>query len=210
MSRQQMTDEQEQEEAMSDIKALSAAMSKVFATLENATKGNEVKAGPIKYRYADLAAVIKVIKSALEGTGLWFTQRVTSSDGTVTVETIIHHESGQTLACGELTLPVLKRDPQGYGSAISYCRRYSLLCAFGVATEDDDGADAGKKDPNAPDEVEVESVLSRLREAAMGGTDALQAAFKALPGSDAKAAVWATHGASLKAAAARPGLRREA
>jgi hypothetical protein len=43
--------------------------------------------------------------------------------------------------------------------------------------------------------------LANLREAAMGGMEALAAAFKELPTSQAKSRFWAKHQASLKAAA---------
>jgi hypothetical protein len=207
-----MTDEQQQqEEAMTDIKELSAAMAKAFAQIEGAIRG---KVNPaFRSKYADLAAVTDAIKPALSDNGLWYRQVFHAAEGGVCVETIIHHASGQSIACGPLFLPASKQDAQGFGSATTYARRYSLMAAFGVPAEDNDGQAAVQRPPAArapiskePDEVEMESVLSRLREAAMEGTDALQAAFKAMPGSDAKAAVWATHGASLKAAAAKAGV----
>lgn len=46
-------------------------------------------------------------------------------------------------------MPVSKHDAQGYGSAITYGRRYSLLTACGVAPEDDDGNGASKDDIDA-------------------------------------------------------------
>jgi hypothetical protein len=196
---------------MTDIKELSAAMAKAFASIEGAIKGKTNPA--FRSKYADLAAVTDAIKPALADNGLWYRQVFHPAEGGVCVETIIHHASGQSLACGPLFLPATKQDAQGFGSATTYARRYSLMAAFGVPAEDDDGQAAVQRPPAArapvskePDEVEMESVLSRLREAAMEGTDALQAAFKALPGSDAKAEVWATHGASLKAAAAKAGV----
>ena len=94
--------------------------------------------------------------------------------------------------------------------AMSAAYKYAVMQAFCIPTEGDNDADATTHDvaPRraAPDEEEMGSVLHRLREAAMDGTDALQAAFKAMPSSDAKAAVWAAHGASLKAAAAKAGV----
>jgi hypothetical protein len=60
---------------------------------------------------------------------------------------------------------------------------------------------AAQKPISGPDEAEMESVLSKLREAAMDGSDALQLRFRDMPKSPALAAVWAQHGASLKAAA---------
>jgi len=49
------------------------------------------------------------------------------------------HESGEMLECGILHVPAAKHDPQGYGSALTYARRYSLMAACGIAPEDDDG-----------------------------------------------------------------------
>jgi hypothetical protein len=207
MSRAQMTDEREQEEAMTDIKELSAAMAKAFAQIEGAVKGKTNPA--FRSKYADLAAVTDAIKPALAEHGLFYRQVFHPAEGGVCVETIIHHASGQSLACGPLFLPATKQDAQGFGSATTYARRYSLMAAFGVPAEDDDGqaavqrAPAAQKPASGPDEVEMESVLSRLREAAMEGSDALQALFRDMPKSEAKAAVWAQHGASLKAAAAK-------
>ena len=39
------------------------------------------------------------------------------------------------------------RDAQGYGSALTYARRYSLMAACGIAPEDDDGNKATKSAP---------------------------------------------------------------
>ena len=70
----------------------------------------------------------------------------TSEDSTgVTVETVFIHESGEMLECGKLHVPAAKQDPQGYGSALTYARRYSLMAACGIAPEDDDGNSASRR-----------------------------------------------------------------
>jgi hypothetical protein len=61
------------------------------------------------------------------------------------VETIFVHESGEVMECGLLHVPASKQDPQGYGSALTYARRYSLLAATGLAPEDDDGNSASRR-----------------------------------------------------------------
>jgi hypothetical protein len=48
------------------------------------------------------------------------------------------------LSAGKLHVPAAKHDPQGYGSALTYARRYSLMAACGIAPEDDDGNAATK------------------------------------------------------------------
>lgn len=95
-------------------------------------------------KYADLGACIDAVDDALLANGIAFFQE-TSEDATgVTVETVFLHESGETLRCGKLHVPAAKLDPQGFGSALSYARRYSLMAACGIAPEDDDGEAATK------------------------------------------------------------------
>ena len=44
-------------------------------------------------------------------------------------------------------MPATKHDAQGFGSALSYARRYSLMAACGIAPEDDDGNQATRTAP---------------------------------------------------------------
>jgi hypothetical protein len=60
------------------------------------------------------------------------------------VETIFIHSSGEQISSGKLHVPATKHDAQGYGSALTYARRYSLMTACGIAPEDDDGNSASK------------------------------------------------------------------
>lgn len=116
---------------------VSAAFVKAQAEIEKASKD---KTNPhFRSKYADLGAVVDAIKPALEKNGLAFMQKFHRDDAGVTVETIIIHESGETLSNGVLNVPASKKDAQGFGSACTYARRYSLQAAFGVAPEDDDG-----------------------------------------------------------------------
>jgi hypothetical protein len=52
---------------------------------------------------------------------------------------MVCHASGDELSFGKLFVPASKQDAQGYGSALTYARRYSLMTAFGICPEDDDG-----------------------------------------------------------------------
>lgn len=129
------------------IKGLAAALAKAQAVMENASKDT---ANPFfKSKYANLESVVGVIRPAIEKFGLSFIQVCHDWDVGAKVETIILHESGEWLSCGIMAAPATKADAQGFGSALTYARRYSLSAAFGVATEDDDGNAASKHKPAA-------------------------------------------------------------
>ena len=96
-------------------------------------------------RYADLSACVEAVIDALNDNGIALVQQNQPHPDGVVVETVFIHESGETLNCGQLFVPASKHDPQGYGSALTYARRYSLMSACGIAPEDDDGNAASKK-----------------------------------------------------------------
>jgi len=97
-----------------------------------------------KSRYADLAACVEAVIEGLNSAGIMLMQSCHESDSGVIVETVFVHESGETMSAGKLHVPAAKQDPQGYGSALTYARRYSLMAACGIAPEDDDGNAATK------------------------------------------------------------------
>lgn len=104
-----------------------------------------------KSRYADLAACVEAVIGGLNDNGIALIQRNSLDDAGVTVETVFVHESGEMLECGKLHVPAAKHDPQGYGSALTYARRYSLMAACGIAPEDDDGNAGSKPAPKVTD-----------------------------------------------------------
>lgn len=97
-----------------------------------------------KSKYADLSACVEAVIDALNSEGIALMQHTKECDSGVSVETVFLHESGERLSSGPLHVPASKSDPQGYGSALTYCRRYSLMAACGIAPEDDDGNAASK------------------------------------------------------------------
>ena len=155
------------------IKELAAALAKAQGVMKGAIKDS---ANPFfKSRYADLASVVEAIRAAFSANGLSYIQTVEPSDkDEVRVETTLLHASGEWISCGILSLPVSKIDAQGYGSALTYARRYSLSAAVGVAPEDDDGNAASAAKPKIA--MDCTYFLKTLQDA--GSMDALQTAFK--------------------------------
>lgn len=123
---------------------LHSAMAAAFGEIEAATKAAAGQVGQQKYKYADIGKVIEAIKPALINHQLFFTQHPQPSEGGVTIETMLHHAGGESMSLGSLFVPADRNNAQGFGSALTYARRYALVTAFGVPTEDDDGSAASK------------------------------------------------------------------
>jgi hypothetical protein len=156
------------------ITNLATALAMAQMNIKGAVKDS---ANPFfKSKYADLSSVVEAIRPAFGQCGLSYIQRIEPSDrDEVRVETILLHASGEWLSCGVLNLPVSKADAQGYGSALTYARRYSLAAACGVAPEDDDGNAASNK--NAP-QKRLETLNTHLDAiAAVTTQDALKTAY---------------------------------
>lgn len=100
-------------------------------------------------KYADLSACVEAVIDGLNNNGIMLMQPTHLCENGVIVETIFLHESGEQISGGKLHVPASKNDAQGYGSALSYARRYSLMTACGIAPEDDDGNAASKPVPKA-------------------------------------------------------------
>lgn len=119
------------------IKELATALAKAQGAMTGAKKDT---ANPFfKSKYADLASCWDAARAALPSHGLCIIQTTRASEkDEVAVITRLAHESGEWIE-GELALPVSKADAQGYGSALTYARRYGLCAIVGIAPEDDDG-----------------------------------------------------------------------
>lgn len=90
--------------------------------------------------YASLGSVLDAIRSPLVECGLAVMQFPDNGEDTnqAAITTQIMHESGEWIRC-TAAATVAKANPQGFGSAYTYLRRYSLLGALGLGAYDDDG-----------------------------------------------------------------------
>jgi len=121
------------------INELAAALAKAQAEFTHASKA--VKNEYFKSSYADLPAVIDASRAALSKNGLCVMQSTTVREsGDILLVTTLAHSGGQWIK-GEYPVKPVKADPQGYGSALTYARRYAYCAIVGVAAigEDDDG-----------------------------------------------------------------------
>tara|TARA_X000001388_G_scaffold35637_1_gene25117 strand:+ start:1107 stop:1739 length:633 start_codon:yes stop_codon:yes gene_type:complete len=94
-----------------------------------------------KSGYAPLETVIDAVKNPLNDNGIFYLQKVYLAEGGQCVETEFHGHGG-VIKAGRVYVPADKQTPQGYGSALTYAKRYSLITACGLPSEDDDGNSA--------------------------------------------------------------------
>ena len=132
--------QQQQEKSMKTIAAAFVKAQKEFApALKTSTNPH------FRSKYVSLDGCIEAVIDALNNNGIGLIQSTIDCDNGVKIETVLIHESGETLSGGILHVPAPKQDPQGYGSALTYARRYSLMATCGIAPEDDDGNMASER-----------------------------------------------------------------
>lgn len=119
------------------MKGIATALAKAQANMGKALKAN--KNDHFRSKYADLGNVMDACLPALNEVGIALIQPTGTDERGNFVETIlIHGESGEQLSC-RVPLILGKNDMQGFGSAVTYARRYGLMAMAGIAPEDDDG-----------------------------------------------------------------------
>jgi hypothetical protein len=131
-----------------------------------------------KSRYVGLDGCVEAVLGALNDNGIALVQLTHECSDGVIVETTFIHTSGESMSGGRLHVPASKHDPQGYGSALTYARRYSLMASCGIAPEDDDGQAAAHA---ATKRREALAVTHRDELRAITNLAELTALYKALP-----------------------------
>jgi len=134
------------------IGAISAALVDFQADVLNPPRTAE---NPFfKNRYTPLGDLLKLMRPILSKHDLAVIQTAGGDGATISIYTTIIHKSGEFIEACPLILALDKPTPQGAGSAITYGRRYALSAMLGIASEDDDDAQAaepnGKKAAKKP------------------------------------------------------------
>lgn len=131
------------------INEIGTALAKAQKVIKAANK--DVENSFFKSSYADLEAVVEACKEALADNGIAYTQMPDFDATDMWLETVLIHSSGQWIS-GRYPIRPSKPDPQGYGSATTYARRYSLMAAAGIVAtnEDDDGNAASGHSASPP------------------------------------------------------------
>ena len=90
-----------------------------------------------KSDYADLTSTWEAARDPLTKNGLAIVQTMEPREDQTILVTTLAHKSGQWIK-SFLPLTIVKKDPQGVGSAITYARRYALSAMLNICPFDDD------------------------------------------------------------------------
>lgn len=120
------------------------------------TKNQTASVGKYSYQYVDIAQ----IHEYLEANNMSYYQYIDRIDGDDYIMTvkIINGEEKPALRGARVvdaTLMGVNNPAQQQGSALTYARRYSLLMAFGLATEDDDAQSLSEKKEPTKEEADT-------------------------------------------------------
>lgn len=148
---------------MKDINELAKAFVAFQADLQPVTKS---ATNPFfKSSYAPLNEVMESIQPLLAKHKLAISQFITNLNGESALQTVLIHESGQSLEYPPQPLLLVKNDPQSQGSATTYARRYGIMAVLGaVADDDDDGNKASKREVLKPLPKKVDSTQRDIDE----------------------------------------------
>ena len=129
--------------------------------MADTVKKNQVaNTGKYSYKYVDIAQIHEYLQS-IGASYYQYIDRLEGDDYIMTVK-IIDGKESQPLRGAKVVdakLNGVVNPAQEQGSALTYARRYSLLMAFGLATEDDD-AQTFSRPKNDPHPVKSVQKLS--------------------------------------------------
>jgi hypothetical protein len=144
-------------ETSNEIAELAKALAKAQGQIQNAAKN--AKNPAFKSSYAKLDACWDACREPLSSNGLSVVQLIGSEEHRLTCTSILLHESGQFIKSVFSITPV-NQNPQGFGSAATYARRYTLQALVGIAPDEDDDGNAASvtQKPMEPKPVAVSEV----------------------------------------------------
>lgn len=129
--------------------ALAKAHGEIEAPLKNRTVDFTHNGQRTYYKYADLADVIDCYRQPLHKNGLSVSHSMGyNTAGKFIMTTFLQHSSGQSISTDYPLPDPVNMKAQGFGSALTYARRYSVSALLGIASEeDDDGHGANGDQP---------------------------------------------------------------
>ena len=158
---------------MSDsIKNLAVAQANIQKEIEDIAKDSE----GYGYKYTSYDALVKHLRPLLTKHGISFIQMPVGHDNQIGVRTVYMHTSGEWISSVVLSPIVESRQMNVYqsvGSAITYCRRYSLSAFVGIASDEDNDASTVQAKPKPKQETVKKPAKVKVSGDPISSTDAV-------------------------------------
>lgn len=143
---ERLMDLQQKWEAKESRKMFFDALSRFQASCPDIEKKQKVnyplkEGGVINYKFAPLGDIVSQIRNLLLDTGLSYRWEIDNKENGITVTCIISHLAGhseKTEMTAQKDSSGKKNDIQQHASTVTYLKRYTLTCALGIATADED------------------------------------------------------------------------
>lgn len=129
------------------LKAKLALLNAFINVQKKLTQPSKDKQG-YGYKYADLNGVIKQIQDASQDQDIAYIQQPVTSGGDTGIHNYLINSQGAIFDLGSYLLNISSPNPQDYGKALTYARRYSISAIYGIASEDDTDAQEFKSKPD--------------------------------------------------------------
>jgi hypothetical protein len=133
---------------MSDTESLAAALASAQGLFVNPERNRTVQVttktgGKYTFKYATLDTVMDVIRAPLASNGLAISHAISREEnGGWSCITRLLHSSGQTIECPVPIIVEPNANAQGWGSAITYAKRYGICALLAIAADEDDDGNA--------------------------------------------------------------------
>ena len=114
-------------------------------------------------KYADLGAVWEAVRQPLTDNGFSIIQSTDFDNSDVWLKTTVLHTSGEKME-GRYPLRPTKNDPQGFGSALTYAKRYSIAAMLGVVADEDDDGNAASAKPSAAAPTQRDAIHAPMQQ----------------------------------------------
>jgi len=164
---EKLMDLQERFERKEAAKAFFMAMNKFQANKPQIVKTSAVVyGGQTKFKFAALAKIQKAIDPVLSECGLSYAWKQTGLNGKIKVVCTVSHIDGHSESTdleGSEDNSGGKNAIQSVGSAVSYLKRYTLMNAFGLSSDDDDGAST-QMTPEEVDSLMLDKLIALSEE----------------------------------------------
>jgi len=102
-----------------------------------------------KSKYADLSAVWEACKEAIAKNNLFVSQQPgwCNEANCWVIRTKIYNDAGEFIEGVSPIITAKQNDPQSFGAAMTYTRRYGLAATLGIVVDDDDAEGAMNRNP---------------------------------------------------------------